>query len=48
MSKVKVKNLNTQYSELIVVKPNGTISKHIVSNNGYRPLAFWIKKFEGV
>lgn len=39
-----IKTLNTQYSEIIIKKPNGKLEKHLVSNNGNHPLEYWIKK----
>ena len=49
---IKVKNLNTQYSKITVKKTfdEGSseayrITKHIVSNQGNYPLAYWINYF---
>ena len=75
MNKIIVKNLNTQYSKIMVEKEcsicNGNclrdinnniddinnwcrkckgtgriIKKHIVSNNGWLPLKYWVDKFK--
>lgn len=44
-NKIEVIGLNTCYS-LIKLHLNGKVSKHIISNNGYFPLKYWIKYFE--
>ena len=67
MNKINVKTLNTQYSEITVIKNcnchyilsdgktraykycpkcyGKSVSRHIVSNNGWLPLECWIYKF---
>lgn len=44
-NKIEVIGLNTQYS-LIKLYLNNKMSEHIVSNNGWLPLQYWIEYFE--
>ena len=49
-NKIKIEGLNTQYS-LIIVETSfkglwACYTKHIVSNNGWHPLLYWVKYFE--
>ena len=41
----KIKNLNSTYS-IIIIEKNGKRKNHIISNSGWFPLEYWIKKFE--
>lgn len=45
MNNIIVKQINNQYSKIIVTK-NNTISEHIVSNHAWFDLNYWIDYFE--
>jgi hypothetical protein len=45
MNKIKIIHLYTQYS-LIEVNKYNTIYRHIVSNNGWLSLKYWIDYFK--